>query len=187
MKIKFISTIKGFEQYGEDYSVTSNGGIVSYKGKKARVMKPYKIATGYYQVKLFCDGKGKSYYVHRLVLKAFGTFPKNYKEGLHQANHINEVKSTNCIENLNWMLPVENSNHATRNERLSKKVVQLDMNGKVIRVWSSAIKAQRKGGFNHGHISNVCLNKANTHGGYNWEFLADRNRMLSGLKMINNG
>jgi len=104
--------ITGYEGY---YQVSSKGNVRSLdrtlinsigvesnvKGKKI-----YKslVGAGYYQVKLYKDGKKLNQYVHQLVASAFIPNPKNYSE----INHIDYNKENNCVENLEWCTHIEN-------------------------------------------------------------------------------
>lgn len=53
---------------------------------------------GYIRTQLYKDNKRSTVKVHRLVAEAFIPNPKNYP----MVNHMDEVKSNNCVENLEW-------------------------------------------------------------------------------------
>lgn len=106
-----MKDIKNFEGH---YAVTSCGKVWSYKSKK--FLKPRKDSSGYYQVSLWKDGKGKNYLLHRLVAEAYLPNP----EGLPQINHKNENKADNCLNNLEWCTCKYNINYGTRNKRASQ-------------------------------------------------------------------
>ena len=59
------------------------------------------------------------------------------------------------------------------NDRLAgkehKQVYQYTLDGELVRVWESTAEAGRNG-FHHGHISECCLGKLKTHGGYKWSY-----------------
>lgn len=48
------------------------------------------------------------------------------------------------------------------------KIIQLDLNYKIIKEWNSLIEASRVGGFNSARISDCCLKKQKTHLGFIW-------------------
>ena len=51
---------------------------------------------------------GVVYFVHRVVLE---TFKPDYIKGL-QCNHIDGIKTNNCLSNLEWVTNLENRRHA---------------------------------------------------------------------------
>lgn len=59
---------------------------------------------GYLAVQLRKDGKGKSYYVHRLVGLAFIPNPQN----LETIDHIDGNKLNNNADNLQWLSRTNN-------------------------------------------------------------------------------
>lgn len=79
---------------------------------KGTILK-FKSIRGYSNVNIYYDkGLKKTRQVHRLVLETFR--PIKNMENL-QVNHINGIKNDNRLENLEWMTPKENTNHAYRN------------------------------------------------------------------------
>ena len=52
----------------------------------------------------------------------------------------------------------------------SKPIIQLTLEGEVIREWSSIKEGSRELGIPHSNISNVCRGKRKTAGGYKWEY-----------------
>ncbi len=83
----------------------SNGSIRDLDGK---ILKPIKIKTGYYHINLWYGRKMKMFSVHRLVALAF--IPNT--EGLPQLNHMDFNKANNRFDNLEWVTPKQNSDHA---------------------------------------------------------------------------
>ena len=117
--------IKGYEGL---YQVSNTGKVKSleklkwngrgYQKLPERIMKGKKCGRGYLQVRLFKDGKSKNYYLHRLVAVAFIPNPDN----LPQVNHRNEIKTDNCVDNLEWCDAKYNSNYGTKNQRIAEKL-----------------------------------------------------------------
>lgn len=60
-----------------------------------------------------------------------------------------------------------------------KPVVQCDLNGNILNVFSSAVEAERKTGIFHNSISKVCLGKRKTAGGYPWKFIDGKDGDIS--------
>ncbi len=75
---------------------------------KGKLLSKTFTSTGYYKVELCKDGKRKSLKVHRLVAIAFIKNPdcKPY------INHIDCNPLNNCVENLEWCTPKENTAHS---------------------------------------------------------------------------
>lgn len=164
---------KDIEGYESLYQVSNLGNVKSLnynKTKKERLLKLTKNKDGYLQVNLHKEGKAKIYRVHRLVALAF--IPNNDKTK-DQVNHIDEDKTNNRVENLEWCTREYNHNYGTRTERMakakSKKVICVETG----EIFNSVVEVERKLGLNKGVISNCCNHKKghNTCGGYHWEFV----------------
>ena len=166
--------ILGFEGI---YQVSNLGRIKSLEkidalGRKVeeKILKPHPNGNGYYNVGLCKNSKVRFYQVHSLVYEAFnGQIPENM-----QVNHINEVKTDNRLENLNLMTPKENVNFGTRNERISKKlsktVLQFDLQDILIKEYPSTRQAERETGFAQGNIVKCCKGKYKTAYGFKWKY-----------------
>ena len=76
-------------------STHPKGYIAHYKEK---ILKQSFERNGYVRVGLSKYGKTKLYYVHVLVAEAFINNPDN----LPEVNHIDEDKTNNCVDNLEW-------------------------------------------------------------------------------------
>ena len=139
---------------------------------KECILKPVINRDGYLLVTLCAGGKRKNLMVHRLVCEAFYDNPDNKP----QVNHVNEDKTDNRVENLEWATAEENLNHGTHNERmaksLSKPVGQYTRDGELIKVWQSATEAKRGGGFNLSNISEVANGKRKSHKGFIWRYVS---------------
>lgn len=153
--------IKGFE----NYEVNQVGCVRNTIGNK--VLKPTLNTWGYPCVTLCFGGKRKNIPVHRLVAEAFIPNTAN----LPEINHLDEDKTNNFVQNLEWTTKKGNVNHGTRTQRASvkkyKPVIQYTLSGCVVKVWGSLKEAEQHG-FRHSAISECCHGKRNTHQGYRW-------------------
>lgn len=164
---------KDIPNYEGFYQASNLGRIKSLERINARghrlkekILTPGINQYGYYQVELYKNSIGKMYQVHRLVYEAFnGQIP----EGL-QVNHINEIKTDNRLENLNLMTPKENTNWGTRNERVSKAVLQFTLDDIFVKEYPSTMQVARELGFSCGHICECCKGKRKTAHGYKWKY-----------------
>ena len=104
--------IEGFE----NYSVSTHGRI--RKNKRGELMNAGICNSGYLRIRLCNNGVMKKFLVHRLVAQAFITNPENYP----CVNHIDEDKTNNNINNLEWCSHHQNNNYGTRNKRISDKL-----------------------------------------------------------------
>lgn len=98
-----MKDIKGYEGL---YKVTIDGRI--YSTRSDIFLKLNYKKNGYVYVELNKYGQSKTHRVHRLVAETYIPNPEN-KEYVH---HINNIKSDNNIENLEWVTTSENTKRA---------------------------------------------------------------------------
>ena len=147
--------------YDGVYQVSDLGRVRSNKYGKTMIRRASKDKDGYLFIGLWKDGKQKTVKVHRLVAQAF---IENYNIFNNEVNHKDENKQNNNVENLEFCDIKYNSNFGTRNERiaakntngkLSKPVLQYDLEGNFIKEWRSTRECERNG-FSHGAVSACC-------------------------------
>lgn len=99
--------IPDFPDYAINRCGTINRIADAKTAKAGWLLKAHRHpVSGYMQVVLRRDGKSKTQYVHALVLAAFVS---SRPTPVHQAAHANGVRDDNRLENLRWVLPVENA------------------------------------------------------------------------------
>ena len=112
--------IKGHENYilwpdGQVFSLRSNKFITAFLGKYSSTNKNRKNKISYMKIAL----NREQFYIHRLLAQAYIPNPENKK----QVNHIDGNKLNNNLNNLEWVTPRENQNHAF-NTGLKKGTMQ---------------------------------------------------------------
>ena len=185
--------IQGYEGL---YEVSNLGRVKSLErydkmGRliKEKTLNPRKHKKGYLYVGLSKDGIQKKYSIHRLVAIAFIPNPNN----LPQVNHKDENKENNCLDNLEWCTNEYNCNYGNHGKNISKsllggtlseqtrqrmsearsiKIVQLSLNGKLIKIWNS-LRETDKFGYRHACISECCRGLRKTHKKFKWMYYND--------------
>ena len=160
------------------YQVSNLGNVRSLnynKTKKIQHLKKVVInKKGYLAVGLSKKGIFKIKTVHRLVAETFISNPNN----LPQVNHIDENKLNNSVTNLEWCTNKYNINYGTRKERISekkgRKIIQLDKDDNIIKVWNGTCQASRELKINEGNIWEACNNKRKTAGKYKWKYKEEK-------------
>ncbi|PTH92302.1 hypothetical protein BU108_06300 [Staphylococcus xylosus] len=163
------------------YKVSNSGKVWSVRNK---LMLKQCYRKGYLLVTLNKNGNAKSCSVHRLVAMHFIPLVKD-KECV---NHIDENKTNNNVENLEWCNHKENNHHGTRSLRVSYKmknslevkkgreiaskklsiaIIGINIKDDSKLKFKSMIEA-KKHGFSCGCISNCVNKKQRRHKGYEW-------------------
>lgn len=149
--------IKGYENL---YKVSNLGNI--YSVKRNRYLKNKLTKSGYCYVFLCKKGKIKKFLIHRLVAFHFLKNPNN----LPTINHIDENKTNNCVNNLEYMTHKDNVRYSQ-----AKKVYQYDKSLKLIKLWDSVMDIERDLNIKSGNISNCCNHRRKTTKGYIWSYV----------------
>lgn len=151
------------------YQISNLGNVKSVK--KNKLLAKNNNGTGYLYARLSKNSQVKNHYIHRLVAIAFLDNPDN----LPQVNHIDEDKTNNRVDNLEWVTAKENSNHGTRTARAArgcqKPINQYDLQGNLIKSWDSGTEIAKAFGLSSStDITRCCKNIYKTAYGYQWRY-----------------
>ena len=187
-----IEEWRDIKNYEGVYQISSLGRIrsldryVDDKGYKrfvkGKILKPSKHKNDYEYVVLY-DRKHKL--VHQLVAKNFIPNPENKRT----VNHINGDKSDNRVINLEWCTHKENINKAweiglyqisekqrengrKRGKNNCKKVIQMDKQNNVLKIWDSITEASKTLNISLNAISQCAKGQKHykSAGGYIWKY-----------------
>lgn len=173
------------------YMVSNMGRVKSLNYKQTgdeKLLKANKTKQGYLQVFLYCKGEKKHFFVHRLVALMFLKPDPNLDPNDLEVNHIDEDKTNNCVENLEWCTHRYNINYGTCTERMKetiktsvaraegnakkmKKVYQYNQNLELVNTYSSSICASKQTGYSRGNICECCNGRQKTAYGYVWSYV----------------
>jgi hypothetical protein len=168
---------KDIEGYEGLYQISNLGNVRSLNWKKSGErrnlwLKPHN--KGYLQVELSKCGVKKCFVVHRLVAGAFIPNPDN----LPQVNHIDEIKTNNAADNLEWCTRSYNVRYSlnsrksnTRNgSKTNMPIQQLTIDGDVVKTWRCSRDIFVETGMSDWSISECCRGKRKTAYGYKWQY-----------------
>lgn len=177
---------KDIPYYEGKYQVSNMGNVRNldfHRTGRVQILKPGK-NKGYLRVQLWKDGKCRTAEVHRLVAQVFLENPNN----LPQVNHINEIKTDNRLENLEWCDCKYNINYGSHNQRVAETlkgvyqseeskrkisipVAQCTREGELIAVFYGAKEAERQTGIYSSNIIKCCKGKLKSAGNYKWKYV----------------
>ena len=158
--------VKGYEGV---YQVSSFGRVKRVKTN--RVLKGCKDNRGYLRVNLSKDSVTSTNTLHRLVAEAFITNQENKPD----VNHIDEDKTNNSINNLEWSTRKENCNYGTRNERIGKlqsiPIIATNIKTGEFQEFNSTKECARKLEIQAPNITHVLKGRLKQTGGYTFKYL----------------
>ena len=140
----------------ENYKVSTYGRVKNIK--TGTILKPIKKKDGYFLVRLSRKGKVKQCYLHRLVALMFIPNDNN----LPQVNHIDENKSNNHVENLEWC---DGKYNMTYSHGKSIRCVETGQ------IFESVSQASEIMNLHRPDIIRALRNRYRVSGGYHWEYV----------------
>jgi hypothetical protein len=156
--------------YREAHTTVDRLGKV-HKYPRRRLNACVEPSTGYLRVGLRINGVLHNLSVHRLVAQAFLGDP----EPGQVINHINEDKTDNCLDNLEWVTQKQNIHHSLRRHpeyRLNRArpVIQLK-DGVRVATYASAREAERLTGIGYSGIGQAARGALRSFHGFEWRFV----------------
>ena len=154
-------------EFEEKYLISSHGrvmGIGTYNTcKKGELIKLHKKhgRNGYIQARFYDNGRASTIEIHLLVAKAFIPNPDN----LPMVNHIDEDKTNNHVENLEWCTNQYNIRYSN-----AKAVDVYTKDGNFIETLEAVVDAATKYNTKTTNISACCKRNYGTSGGHQFRY-----------------
>jgi len=166
--------VVGYEGY---YKVSNIGNVksldrITNQGRRINGvnMKQFLSHNGYKRVALAKDGLVKKYQVHRLVAIAFieNEMLKPF------INHVDENKTNNCVDNLQWVTSKENNNYGNHNRNVAiaqSRKIKVIYSDNTYEVWESQSEFARNFGCSVSGVNLVLNGKNKQLYGIKFEYL----------------
>ena len=157
------------EKFSSNYEVSNRGKVRSIN--TGIILKTY-LLNGYHSVRLSSGPYRKTFMIHKLVALAFVLNPR----GCKCVNHEDGIKTNNLSSNLTWGTLKENSQHLIQvlgNGTSTISVVQMTLDGEIIKIFSSIKEAGETTGASRSHITSVCRGKRKSAGEFKWKYVTE--------------
>lgn len=160
--------------YEGKYRVSNMGEVMSIINNP-HLMTRSLSSSGYLIVTLSNNGAVRHENVHAVVANAF----VENKDGKPWINHIDGNKLNNRADNLEWVTPRENHNHAVKlglkparpmGKARSFPVLQFDTDGSFIKEWKNRAEAAKYYNCHPDSIRHCIRGKVKTCKGYIWKY-----------------
>ena len=158
--------------------------------RKGRILTQIRDELGYCKVTLCKNGIHKDFKVHRIVAIVFVPNPVGY----NIVNHKDRNPANNAASNLEWCDTAYNvtydgararsSETRYKNKKGFKNVAQYDMAGNLIAIYDSTAAAARATCCHQGAISNNCVGRSKSAGGFRWEYASGTSFEVNNKKTI---
>ena len=162
-----------------NYLIGNNSEVYNKQTQYSKKPTSNHSGKGYLYVDLYNGNKRKRKYIHRLVAEAFIPNPENKP----YINHIDGNSHNNSVENLEWCIPLENVEHASKvlktmlqykkaNEYRKRKVRMLDkVSGLEVATFESIHAAERDTGIPASNIVACLKGRQSYTKGYSWQYV----------------
>ena len=169
-----IEIWKDIEGYEGLYQISNLGRVKSLNRNKVMTLRVKR--NGYKEVSLSKDNTKKHYLVHRLVAQAF--IPNTGNKPT--VNHIDEDKTNNNVDNLEWATMKEQNNHGTRLQRVGDRISivqknRTDLSKRVMcsngEIYPSINEASRVLQIDNSYIVKVLKGKRTHAHGYSFKYI----------------
>lgn len=162
------------EVFGFDilFEVSNMGKVRTKHHGKTGYQKEYRFiaqadnGSGYLRINIPQSGKQKTIYIHKLVAEAFISNP----EALSEVNHIDENKSNNRADNLEWCSHKYNCQYGTRNQKVSQKNRKRVVCNETKIVFESLGEAAKAFDVCDTAIANCLKGRSKTCAGHTWSY-----------------
>lgn len=163
--------ISGYEGL---YQVSSYGRVkrLLKTNPQGKILKPVTDKNGYLMVRLSKRNIQHNCRIHRLVAIAFIDNPQS----LPVVNHKDENIKNNRSDNLEWCTVQYNTRynnaHLKRVKRIRKPILQLTLDGVIVKEWECSSKIEKELGYSAGCIRACCLKYPHCLSayGYKWDY-----------------
>lgn len=176
---KFIPSYEGYYQVSNLGNFRSVPRIIKYKNNGTRLYPAKNLLTettkdNYQRITLMKEGVKQRFQAHRLVAITFIPNPENKP----CVNHKDGNKSNNCVENLEWCTPSENTLHAiktglidpSKHHPSNAKRIQCIETGEIFPSYYQAVKWLGRGKGSITSLSQL-TRKYGKALGYHWKFI----------------
>ena len=189
-----INTIEGYENVREYYYLSNSDEDMVVNRNTGKVMKISSDKYGYRVITLQAqNNKHRRCRIHVLKAKAFIHSPNPL--GANMVRHLNDIKTDNRLENLVFGTQSDNAQDSIRNGCFNYEAAARSLviaaakggtitgakNGKITSkpvkcieteiIYPSCIETERQTGVSNGNISNCCIGRRHTAGGFHWEYV----------------
>ena len=153
------------------YEVSNFGNVRSLFRYKKK-LKWNICNNGYATVQLFKNKVGKRLLVHRLVAEAFllNNYVNNLEWCTQGYNLSYNQGHKKRAERKRWFYDELSVKFKENNPAIKIPVIQMNLDGEIIREWESIKEAIETLGYKSSHICECCKNKRKTSNGFRWKY-----------------